>query len=250
MTPRLAVILAAGRGVRLGALGEESPKGLLRVGGTTLIERSIDALRSAGIERVLIVTGHHAGQYELLARRLGEWVGTVHNPRFATSGSLVSLISTGRITEPYLLVESDLLYEPRAPRMLTESSHPDLLLVSGPTRSGDEVFVGASNGHLVDLTKTLGQITGQLAGELVGLTRVSADLHGQILVEAERLLAHTPHVEYETALVAAARRHPLPLLVVEDLVWTEVDDERHLARAVSTILPRLTVASDRGWEDP
>jgi choline kinase len=238
-TPRLAVILAAGRGVRLGAMGLEAPKGFIQIGGVTLIERSIAALRAAGIERVVIVTGHLSAHYADLAGRLGGWVTLVHNAEYATSGSLVSLAAVGPLDEPYLLVESDLLYERRAPRLLMESPHPDVLLASGPTGSGDEVYVGAEAGHLVDLTKQLGTLRGTHIGELVGLTRVSPALHARILSEAASLLAHTRQVEYETALVAAARHHALPVLVVDDLLWTEVDDEQHLARALETVVPHL-----------
>lgn len=239
MTPRLAVILAAGRGVRLGPRGQETPKGFLEVGGQTLIERSLDALRAAGIDRVVIVTGHLPDQYRALAGKLGEWITLVHNAEYASSGSLVSLTCAGDLDEPYLLVESDLLYEPRAPRLLVESPSPDLLLASGPTGSGDEVYVGAENQCLVDLTKRLEQLRGAHVGELVGLTRVSPAFHAELRSQAARLLTGTRHVEYEAALVAASRHHPLPVLVVPDLVWTEVDDASHLARAGEVILPRL-----------
>jgi 2-aminoethylphosphonate-pyruvate transaminase len=240
MTPRLAVILAAGRGVRLGPLGHEAPKGFLELGGQTLIERSLASLRSAGIEQVTIVTGHLAARYSELAARLGPWVSLVHNPAYATTGSLSSLIAVGAVDEPYLLVESDLLYEPRAPRLLIESPDADVLLASGATGSGDEVYVGAQNGRLVDLTKQLDRLAAPRVGELVGLTRVSPALHAHIVAHAGPLLAAGRRVDYEAALVAAARHHPIPVLVVDDLVWTEIDDANHLARAVSTILPRLT----------
>ncbi len=239
MTPRLGIVLAAGRGVRLGAQGQLAPKGFIEINGITLIERSLAALRDAGVERIVIVTGHLSDHYAQLARRLGAWVTLVHNAEYADSGSLVSLTAVGPIDEPYVLAESDLLYERRAPRLLMESPHPDVLLASGPTGSGDEVYVGADNGQLVDLSKRLAELRGTHVGELVGLTRVSPALHARILSEAERLLARTRHVEYETALVAAARHHPVPVLVVDDLLWSEVDDLNHLARATTTVAPRL-----------
>lgn len=239
MKPRLAVILAAGRGVRLGALGQEMPKGFITIGGQTLIERSIAALRAAGIESVRIVTGHLAGHYEALASRLGSWVTLAHNHDYAATGSLASLTCAGPIDEPYLLVESDLIYESRAPRLLLESSEPDLLLASGPTGSGDEVYVAAEQGQLTDLTKRVGELRGPRVGELVGLTRVSRPLHAVILAQANELLAATRLVEYETALVSAARHHPLRVLVVDDLVWAEVDDAQHLARVSADVLPRI-----------
>jgi 2-aminoethylphosphonate-pyruvate transaminase len=239
MKPQLAVILAAGRGVRLGALGEDIPKGFVEVGGQTLIERSIAALRAAGIERVVIVTGHLAQHYTALAERLGSWVTLTHNAEYATSGSLVSLMCARDLNEPYLLVESDLLYERRAPRMLLESTHADVLLASGPTGSGDEVYVGATDGRLVDLTKQLARLRGSRVGELVGLTRVSPALHAAIRARATFLLADSRYVEYETALAAAARSHPVRVLIVDDLVWSEIDDLHQLSRAVATVAPRL-----------
>ena len=45
-----AILLAAGRGTRLGPLGAGRPKCLLRLGGRTLIERLIDGLGAAGMD--------------------------------------------------------------------------------------------------------------------------------------------------------------------------------------------------------
>ena len=63
-----AVLLAAGRGTRLGALTERMPKPLLSVGGRPIIARILDGLRAAGIREVLIVTGYLGEQIE---RELG-----------------------------------------------------------------------------------------------------------------------------------------------------------------------------------
>jgi choline kinase len=238
MRPRLAVILAAGRGVRLGHRGLEIPKGFITIAGRPIVERSIDALKGAGIERIRIVTGHLAPQYDALAGR-GDVIETVFNPEYADTGSLVSLLCAGPIDEPYLLVESDLLYDVRAPRLLVESSFPDVLLASGPTSSGDEVYVAAADGRLTDLNKSADALRGPRVGELVGITRVSQALHARILQEAKTLLAATRRVEYEHALVAAARHQAIHVLVAPDLVWTEIDDESHLARARGLIAPRL-----------
>lgn len=55
-----AVILAAGRGRRMGNLGDERPKCFVELAGRKLIERQIGALRHGGIDEIGIVRGYRA----------------------------------------------------------------------------------------------------------------------------------------------------------------------------------------------
>ncbi len=59
-----AVILAAGRGTRLGELTAATPKPLLMVGGRPILVRILDGLIRAGIEDVAIVTGYLGDRIE------------------------------------------------------------------------------------------------------------------------------------------------------------------------------------------
>ena len=49
-----AMVLAAGRGERMGRLTEKRPKPLLSVGTETLIDRHLRRLAQAGIDEVVI----------------------------------------------------------------------------------------------------------------------------------------------------------------------------------------------------
>jgi len=83
------------------------------------------------------------------------FVRCVHNPDFATTGSMHSLyLAREALPNDFLLLESDLLYEPRALRELLAAPRGDYVLVSGPTGLGDEVFTYAEGGRLVALSKT------------------------------------------------------------------------------------------------
>lgn len=68
-----AVILAAGRGSRLGPLTATTPKALLSVGGRPIIVRILDGLARAGITDICIVTGHLGDELE---RELGNGAGS------------------------------------------------------------------------------------------------------------------------------------------------------------------------------
>lgn len=52
------LILAAGRGTRLGPLGERLPKALLYLPGGRLIDYQIQLLQQSGIDRIFVVVGH------------------------------------------------------------------------------------------------------------------------------------------------------------------------------------------------
>jgi choline kinase len=55
-----SIILAAGRGSRMGDLTEEYPKCLTQFAGRTLLEWQLSALRAAGIRDIAVVRGYRA----------------------------------------------------------------------------------------------------------------------------------------------------------------------------------------------
>jgi choline kinase len=225
-----AVILAAGRGTRLAGELSDRPKGFLALGERPIIEESIQRLAAAGISDVVIVTGHCARWYEELAARDAR-VRTVHNPRFAESGSMYSLYCASHaVTGPFLLLESDLVYEPRALTTLLEGEHDDAVLISGPTLAGDEVYVELAEGRLRAMSKQRAQLA-SVAGELVGISRISAALFALMQRLSRTAFEQSLRYDYETdCLVAAARERPIACPLVPDLVWGEIDDPSHLAR--------------------
>jgi len=63
-----AVLLAAGRGSRLGELTANFPKALLDVGGRPILFRILEGLVAAGIRDIVVITGHEA---DVLAEATG-----------------------------------------------------------------------------------------------------------------------------------------------------------------------------------
>lgn len=60
-----AIILAAGRGRRLGHLGDNRPKCLIELAGKPLIERQIAALRRGGVGDIGVVRGYRAEMIDI-----------------------------------------------------------------------------------------------------------------------------------------------------------------------------------------
>jgi choline kinase len=244
MTPptvQTAVILAAGMGSRLSSELDDRPKGMMALGEKPIVEESIWRLRSAGVERVVIVTGHMSEAYERLSRSLGGWVVTVHNELYRESGSMYSLYLARHLLDgDFLLLESDLIYEDRALRELLACEADSCVLLSDWTRSGDEVYVAVRDGRLTGMSKDPASLSEAPVGELVGITKVSHELFGHMKRFAEDAFQQSLMVDYETdCLVGVASRHPIACRVVNGLLWGEIDDPSHLARARDSVYPAI-----------
>lgn len=88
-TPKRAIILAAGFGMRMVPINTEMPKGLLEVNGEPLIERIIKQLHEVGIQEIYVVVGFMKEKYEYLMDEYS--VELVVNPDYAAKNNLHSL---------------------------------------------------------------------------------------------------------------------------------------------------------------
>ena len=94
-----AVLLAAGRGKRLGDLTAYTPKPLLDIAGSPLISHIVDALSGAGIANFIVVAGHLAEQIEQWAKthsrdNPGIKITTVRQPELNGTGGAMLAVKT------------------------------------------------------------------------------------------------------------------------------------------------------------
>lgn len=95
-SPRRAIILAAGFGMRMVPINMETPKGLLEIHGEPLIERLIKQLHEVDITEIYIIVGFMKEQYEYLIDLYG--VKLIVNPEYATKNNLHSV----KLADKYL----------------------------------------------------------------------------------------------------------------------------------------------------
>jgi choline kinase len=108
-----ALILAAGRGSRMGARTDALPKGLLELRGRSLIARQLDALRAAGAHETALVRGYRGECLDFGVR-------TFTNERWADTNMVSSLLCASEWLRagPCVVSYADLVYPPEAPRRL------------------------------------------------------------------------------------------------------------------------------------
>ncbi len=227
-----AVILAAGQGTRIRDF-HALPKGFIQIDHKPLIMYSLEALRAQGIDDILVVTGYGHEHYDVLAAKT-KLFKTIYNAQFATYSNFYSLyLARDWVQDSCLVIESDIIYEPRAITNLLHTPSADVILVSGPTQSGDEVYVEVDeHRQLVNLSKQRSQLNAPILGEFVGLTRLSKQAFETLVALADRDIKLLRDGYYdEDAWIALTKQRPLHCQFVSDLVWSEIDNVDHLQRA-------------------
>jgi len=101
-----AAILSAGFGSRAVPLTYETPKGLLKVFGTPMIERQIEQLLEVGITEIIVVVGYKKEAFDYLIDKYG--VELVYNPEYSTKNNLASLnLVADRLGGSYVLMSDN-----------------------------------------------------------------------------------------------------------------------------------------------
>ena len=105
----IAILMAAGMGVRMSPLTDTTAKPLVKVGGVPLIETVIAALERRGVAEIYVVTGYRAEQFSPLAARHHN-VTLVYNAEFSTKNNInsVAVVADKMASADCFICESDL----------------------------------------------------------------------------------------------------------------------------------------------
>jgi choline kinase len=170
------ILLAAGVGSRLRPHTDSLPKCLLPVGREALLPRSLRALRGAGITECVLVTGYlHALVQDAVATlHLPITVRFVHNAQYASTNNNYSLwlALQSEPRDDVLVLDADILFDPRLLDILLSDAAPDALLMRRDDGLGpEEIKVEVERGFVRKIGK--GVPPSRAAGESIGIERFS-----------------------------------------------------------------------------
>jgi choline kinase len=240
------VILAAGRGQRLGA--NAPPKALLTFqGGGSLLARHVRILGARGVRDISVVIGYRADEFRAEIRGLqnGIWINLIDNPTFR-DGSIVSLwqaTAVLRSDAPVILMDADVLYDERLIVRLLESPHENCFLLDRSIEPGDEpVKLCIDKGRIADFNKRP-QIDHEWHGESVGFFRFSPAIAAELADRvAEYIAAGRIQVEYEEPIrdmVVAREGACFGYEDISGLPWIEIDFPSDVETARRIVAPQL-----------
>lgn len=248
---RTALLLAAGVGSRLAPLTDALPKCLVFVSGVPILERLVRSLDSHGVERLVIVTGYKA---EMIRDYLGESFGGIAieyivSPLFETTNDIYSLwLARHLIDEPFLLVESDLVFDEH---LLAPLLQPERIAVSRqlPWMGGTTVTFDG-DGHVNAFYPPPPGVYGQHCIDsehfmAVNICSLARDTWGAVCERLERhVAAGQTGLFYESVFeeMAADGSMALAAVIFPAERWYEIDTPADLD-AAELIFPRHLYAA-------
>ncbi len=231
-----AIILAAGRGSRMGGLTENQPKCFTLLHGKRLIEWQLDALRSAGAKEIGIVRGYLGDTFHYDTTYF-------ENPRWAETNMLMSLCAARDwlANDACIVSYSDIVYGRRTVEHLGQALG-DICITYDPDwlrlwsmrfedpLSDAETFRVNNSGEVVEIgnrAKSVAEIEGQYMGLLkftaTGWCRVEAYLKRF----SQNVLDKMDMTKLLKGLIDAGDKvHAVRI----DEPWYEVDSERDLGK--------------------
>mgnify|MGYP001490497779 CR=1 FL=1 len=122
-----AIILAGGRGSRLGKLTDSLPKVLMEMDGTTIIERQIKILNKIGIADITLVTGYGA---DLIKKKLSAYnVNLIQNEKYSTTDTLYAFwLAKHCMDDEFLSFFGDTVFEEKILLNLLDRKDADICL--------------------------------------------------------------------------------------------------------------------------
>ncbi len=237
-----AIIMAAGKGSRLGDANNNMPKSFLEIEGKKLLEYNLDMLSKYGIKDIIIVTGYMVEEFEkLLGDR--EDIRIVYNP-FYDSTNVLSSFWFGQE-----LLEDDFIYM-HADTICDTEIFEDLLNAEGEIvlpvdfRPCDEeamkVELDKTSGQVKFINKTMDLDLGD--GEFIGIAKISKNAIRKVKSVTNQIMREQKFTSFfEVALQEIINKNlcKMSTIPTNGKFWCEVDFKEDYERAIEGITENL-----------
>lgn len=219
-----AIIMAAGKGSRLGELTGGRPKSFAEIKGKKLIEYNIRLLQKCGVSEIIIVTGYRREDFEELVKDI-EGITLVWNPFYELVNVLGSFyMGMEYLKEDFLYLHADTLCDVMIMKEMLECQGDIILPVDYKSCDEEAMKVKTRDGKLTRISKLIPP--GEAEGEFIGIARFKAHTIEALKDKVREVLAEKEYQSYfEGALqkLAEEDRFSICCLPTEGRFWAEID---------------------------
>lgn len=229
------IILAAGRGSRLGERTKDRPKCMCTLRGKTLLDRCLETLKQAGLQEIGIVTGYRSDMFT------AHDVTYFHNEIWDQTNMFCSLTMADSWLrcDPCLVCYSDIVFSSRAVQALMDCSAPlAITSYSGYWELWEkrmdnpledlETFQIDEASRLLEIGKRP-TVRTDIQGQFMGLLRFTPESWEWVQKTIQEPLSKPLSKLDMTTLLQELlqRNYPIQTISTDDL-WLECDSEHDL----------------------
>jgi len=229
-----AIILAAGRGMRLNS-GDRAaiPKCMENINGISIMHYQLKNCLNNGVKRFIIVVGY---QKELLMKHVlevlkAEQVTFIENERYAETNTLYSLwLAKEHMHENFIYFNADVLFHPDLLKKLFVETKYSLLLIEKKTVGEEEVKVKCDNSFIQEIHKQINPA--EAIGEFIGIAMFHKDVSAAFVSSLDAGVAQEQHNNYfEWAVNLMCSECELKPVYTGGLPCIEIDFPEDLKKA-------------------
>ncbi len=238
-----AMIMAAGKGSRLGKITEGKPKSFAEIKGKKLIEYNLQLLKKYGINEIFIVIGYCCEAFEKLTEDM-EDVHLIYNPFYEMMNVLGSFyMGMDYLKDDFVYLHADTLCEPLIfERLVYMPLDADAVLPVDFSPCNEEAMkVKTREGSIVKITKQMP--VEEAEGEFIGMAAFRKELLPALRAKTKSLLQEKKFSEYFESAVQRLideEHYRIKAVSTAGAFWTEIDFAEDYEKAAACIPESLT----------
>lgn len=247
-----AIIMAAGKGSRLGNLTENKPKAFLEIEGIKLIEYNVALLHNYGIKDIVLVTGYQSEQFEKEFAEV-EGIRFVYNPFY----EMMNVLGSFFMGQEYLkekdgdvvYMHADTLCAPKIMEGMLNAEGDMILPVEFKTCDEEAMKVKTDDGEIKEISKLIP--CDEAEGEFIGIAKISGEILPELKKASKKLMRQKEFMSYfEGAIQELINqgKYRIRAISTNKSFWGEIDFVEDYNNVIENISSELVEIAKKEWK--
>ena len=234
-----AIILAAGKSLRLYPYSQDLPKSLIPIWNKFIVHHIIDFLRQGGISDISVITGF---QDQKMQGALDKDVKSIFNPFYTVSNILASLwFASQEMDTSTIILYGDILFDPEIVTTLIQDQNTISTVITSSNLASESEKVIVRDNFVLEIGKDI-PVDSEPIFEFAGIIKFNQQ-GTEILFDTLREMSHEEGF-LDMQLPALFKRlilkgYDISVVPITSELWIDIDLPRDIQRAEKTILPNI-----------
>jgi len=231
-----AIIMAAGKGSRLGELTKDKPKSFLEIKEKKLIEYNIQMLHKYGIKDIIIVVGYRDQDFVEFTKNI-PGIKLVYNPFYEMVNVLGSFwMAQNELKDDFIYLHADTICDLSIFEALLSEAGDIVLPIDGRPCDEEAMKVKVETGKVIKITKDMP--CDESAGEFIGIAKIKKRVLPDLRAAATQLMREKAFASYFEAAIQRVideKKYDIISLGTRGAFWAEVDVKKDYEWAAQMI---------------